>query len=172
MASRSTEELTAILQSLDYSEDARLAAQWELDNRSHEVKSEKVTLDLPGERAYEEVIHSFPLIEKSSFFSKPKYKLSRPNGLPITEAREIAIAVIHKLQWKLRQSDESVLSALRANEQGIDTEFILIGIGPENIMVQSQSLRRGHVDFGQNSIRVQLFFHVYEELARNRSKPE
>ena len=167
MEAKSTEELRDIVVSKDYAYGAKQAAQWELEAREEDgtlgLDNQKRMDHSLGESRYYEFIETVKRERKYTFWGTPSYAESLENDLSINAKIGLIKKTLEKLKWKIVYQSTEQIQALRPHETEGYSEQILIGFGSENLIVKSVTLGSESMDQGRNSVRVKLFFHVFNE---------
>lgn len=182
MALKSSTELREIVQKdSEFVQDAKDAAQFELDKRREEgtlkTNEEEKEIQIQkrieqnkphGEDLYRDFVKNIDA--ETRFGKQPNAELNFETKIPHDTIFIIAVKAFEKLEWDVVHFDESQVEAKRPF---VDTwtEKVTVSISKDQkLTVKSVSLGGAHMDLGQNSKRVHLFEHVFKELESNHSE--
>lgn len=173
MKGKSVTELQTIIDSPDYSPDAKAAATWELEKRPERSKLQpdiKPPLKETGESLYKDFLKTVK--GKSSFAWTPKHQELIKTELSNMLIFSISEEVFEKLEWEIVYYNGETIMAFRSNAWKETMQKI--SVTPDSkggISIISESAK-GVFDAGKNSKIVTLFVHVFNEVLKSKTPEE
>lgn len=173
MKGKSVTELQTIIDSHDYSPDAKAAATWELEERPESSKLKpdiKPLLKETGESLYKDFLKTVK--GKSSFAWTPKHQELIKTELSDMLIFSISEEVFEKLEWEIAYYNGETIMAFRSNAWKETMQKI--SVTPDSkggISIISESAK-GVFDAGKNSKIVALFVHVFNEVLKSKTPEE
>ncbi|GAB5525652.1 MAG: hypothetical protein Roseis2KO_35240 [Roseivirga sp.] len=176
MREKSIDQLKAIIESKDYTREAKEAAALALRERdkSEFETPDKAPMPKPsGEEQYNNFIKT--IRKKRSWGLTPKYSETLQSGLNPQLSIALAVEVFERLQWKVIQYDQEGVIALRPKKNLMSPEDEKISVSlidQKTIKIESKSTGQEIFDMGRNSVRVKLFIHVFNEIRDLKTEEE
>lgn len=176
MTGKSSDQLKAIIDSKDYSPEARQAATWELEKRGGYDPDTASQIPIPkvsGEEVYKDLLKG--VRKKRSWGWTPRYSETLHSDLNTKLTMALMSEAFEKLEWEILYNGPDELIAMRPkkNFMGPEGEKVSVSvIDPTRVKVKSESTGQEIFDAGRNSLRVQLLIHVFNEIKASKTKED
>ncbi len=173
---KSVNQLKVIIDSKDYSQEARQAAIWELEKRGGYEPDTASQIPIPkvsGEDAYKDFLKG--VRKKRSWGWTPRYSETLHSGLNTKLTMALIAEAFEKLKWEIVYHGPEEVIAIRhkKNFMGPEGEKVSVSvIDPTRVKVKSESTGQEIFDAGRNSVRVQLLLHVFNEIKASKTEED